>query len=401
MAGAVFEGFFNSVAASPAVALKRFASLQSQGDSDEIQVLRRLRQHLASVAQPTVPTLENALQLLVSLDLRPCLDVVRQPALHLLGEDDQLVPAAVADDLQQLNPDHEVQILSGAGHALPVSQPDQVATALLTFLQRQGLSECRQLKKQRVAESFSRSAATYDSVADLQKTVGAQLLERFPEAFSPSVLVDLGAGTGYFTDRLQRRFPDRFVSGLDLAQGMAAFANNQYAEPDFICGDAESLPYRDGSIDCLFSSLAIQWCEDLEAVFAEAHRVLASGGCFLFATVGPKTLYEMREAWSQVDSYTHVNRFIPEVRVRQAITAAGFASYSLDTRMLVREYAELRQLTNELKQLGAHNVNAGQSAGLTGKQRLLRFREAYEQFRSDDGLLPATWELYYGVLRRN
>ncbi|MCT6015934.1 malonyl-[acyl-carrier protein] O-methyltransferase BioC, partial [Pseudomonas aeruginosa] len=52
--------------------------------------------------------------------------------------------------------------------------------------------------KRRVAASFSRAAASYDAVAELQRGVGESLLSALPEGFSPRRWVDLGCGTGHF-----------------------------------------------------------------------------------------------------------------------------------------------------------------------------------------------------------
>ena len=53
----------------------------------------------------------------------------------------------------------------------------------------------------------------------------------------------------------------------------------------------------------------------------------------------------------------------------------------------------------ELKTLGAHNVNRGRPAGLTGRGSLRGMLEAYEARRSQ-GLLPATYEVLFGTLER-
>ncbi|MOA51735.1 hypothetical protein D3C78_1749170 [compost metagenome] len=62
-------------------------------------------------------------------------------------------------------------------------------------------------------------------------------------------------------------------------------------------------------------------------------------------------------------------------------------------------YRDLRQLTHELKALGAHNLNPGRPDGLTGRARVLALIEAYERWRDAQGL-PASWQVVYGVLRR-
>ena len=54
---------------------------------------------------------------------------------------------------------------------------------------------------------FSRAAADYDSVAGLQRDVGAQLLTRLDDyAGDPRVILDLGSGTGFFAEGLRERF---------------------------------------------------------------------------------------------------------------------------------------------------------------------------------------------------
>ena len=59
----------------------------------------------------------------------------------------------------------------------------------------------------------------------------------------------------------------------------------------------------------------------------------------------------------------------------------------------------MRDLTHELKHLGADSVQAGRVQGLVGRQGLQRLLDAYENYRQPQGL-PATWQVVYGVLRK-
>ena len=68
--------------------------------------------------------------------------------------------------------------------------------------------------------------------------------------------------------------------------------------------------------------------------------------------------------------------------------------------MAQSEYQTLKQLTKELKGLGAHNVNSGRQTGLTGKQRVRGLIAAYDQQRNQQGVLPATYQTWYGVLEK-
>lgn len=256
------------------------------------------------------------------------------------------------------------------------------------------------IDKARVAASFSRCAASYDSVAQLQRDIGQQLIDQLP-ASAPTRLLDLGSGTGYFGQLLRQRYPQSPLLSLDIAAGMLAYAREQRPldNAHWLCGDAEHLPLADDSIELIFSSLAIQWCQHPGQLFAELARVLKPGGCALLATLGPETLTELRQAWAAVDDYVHVNRFVGAEALQQAMPA-GLSVERFDEQRRVLCYPQLRQLTHELKHLGAHNMNQGQPTGLTGRQRMLALKQAYEQFRDDKGLLPATYQVYYLILRK-
>jgi malonyl-CoA O-methyltransferase len=257
------------------------------------------------------------------------------------------------------------------------------------------------LNKHCIADSFSRAAQTYDAAAELQRQIGHQLLESLPDT-RPDRVLDLGSGTGYFTPLLRQRFASSQLVSLDLAQGMLAYARQH--RPDshaaWVCGDAEALPLASDSLDLIFSSLAIQWCERPDRLFAEIARVLRPGGRFVVATLGPDTLHELRDAWAQVDGDMHVNRFLAREPLLASVPVElQLRAFSTENRVL--RYTQLRQLTSELKGIGAHNMNQGQPTGLTGKARVQGFRAAYEQHRDAQGLLPATYQVYYLHLQKD
>ncbi|MFW1677499.1 malonyl-ACP O-methyltransferase BioC [Pontibacter sp. JAM-7] len=262
------------------------------------------------------------------------------------------------------------------------------------------MAESNRLKKQRVAESFSRAAGSYDRVADLQRQVGQMLVSYLPSIQAERVL-DLGCGTGFFGPILRQCYPQAQLLNLDLAQGMLHYARQHrpVSNAHWLCGDAEALPLADSSVDLIFSSLAIQWCEQPDLLFSEVQRVLKPGGCFVAATLGPDTLLELRRAWEAVDDFVHVNRFIPLTDLLVTVPE-GLQCVVQQEEQRVLEYAQLKQLTDELKELGAHNMNQGQATGLTGRRQLRQFRNAYEAQRRSDEMLPATYQIYYLVFQQ-
>ncbi len=256
------------------------------------------------------------------------------------------------------------------------------------------------IDKSRIADSFSRAAHSYDSMAAIQRRVGQQLLQLAAPRLAGRVM-DLGCGTGYFTTRLAASPAIDSVLALDLAEGMLSYARQTrpHQAIQWLCADAECLPLADDSIDSLFSSFSIQWCVDLDMLFAELARVLKPGAVVAIATLGPDTLHELRGAWAQVDDYVHVNRFHSRGQLQRALQRR-FRPLVFEEQHIELEYQRLKQLTDELKGIGAHNLNPGRIAGLAGRQRIQTFRNAYEQYRKPNGLLPATYQVFYGLYQK-
>ena len=257
------------------------------------------------------------------------------------------------------------------------------------------------LDRRAVARAFDRASASYDGAAALQERVRNELVTRLDELkITPDAILDLGAGTGRGSRALKQRFPRSLVVAADIAPGMLERAGRQsrwlrrFAR---LRADAYSLPFRDGAFDLVFSSLMLQWCDDLDAVFAEIARVLRPGGLLLFSTFGPGTLAELRESWdASGDASNHVNHFFDAHALGSALMHAGLGEPVLDVDRIVVGYPDAMTLMRELKAIGAHNVTRGRARGLTGRAHLTAMTIAYESLRRD-GQLPATWEVIHAI----
>jgi malonyl-CoA O-methyltransferase len=255
--------------------------------------------------------------------------------------------------------------------------------------------------KRDARRAFERAAASYDASAVLHREVGARLFEHLdPIRIEPRRIVDLGCGTGHAFAAIGKRFPGAELIGVDFAEAMLDRARGRsgwlrraagYGLPRLVCADAEQLPLAHGSVDFIFSNLALQWC-DPRRVFAEAARVLPTGGLIMFSTLGPDTLKELRAAF---DSPTHVHEFIDMHDLGDALVGAGFADPVMEMEVLTLEYAQVADLARDLKATGARNALAQRARGLTTPRRWKRMVERYEARRSG-AALPATYEVVYG-----
>ena len=215
----------------------------------------------------------------------------------------------------------------------------------------------------------------------------------------PKTVLDAGCGTGRALKPLAKRFSKADLVALDIAPGMLREAKRNkpwFRKLDLVQGSLDDMPLGDDCVDLVFSSLAMQWVNDLDASLREFRRVLRHGGLFTFATFGPDTLKELRTAFSEVDGFNHVNRFLDLHDIGDALVRAGFVEVVMDVEHFTLTYDTATELMRDLKRIGAHNVTAGRSHGLMTRKRLQAVNAAYEQFR-ENGRLPATYEVVYGT----
>jgi len=257
--------------------------------------------------------------------------------------------------------------------------------------------------KNQIRRAFDRAASTYASAAHVQGAAAQRLLaftyaQSLPERVRH--VLDAGCGTGQSLSALSTYFPQAQCVALDFSAAMLAHAARAACAPLPVCANIEHLPLADASIDFYWSSLVFQWCSP-EATLREANRVLSPGGIAQIATLGPRTLHELRAAFSAVDDDVHVLEFTATEHWLEASRAAGLTVQSHSQETLFDFAADLRTLLGNIKAIGARTVGSQRERRSLGRKGWQTLQSAYEAFRRPDGALPATYDLILLALRKS
>lgn len=267
------------------------------------------------------------------------------------------------------------------------------------------------IDRNRVGRSFHRAADDYDCHTPVQQRVLQQMLEMLSacDVGEPDALLDIGCGTGFLLERLQNIWPDSLLHGLDIAPNMLAKANQRLiGKATLVNGDAESLPFADGSFQLVLSSSTLQWLDSLDRCFAEVKRVLAPGGYFCFSFFGEGTLEGLRSSWKEalelsgkmtVNGHDGTHPFHSLNCTRDALESAGYRISTLFSVMETVWYPDLPRLLHAIKLAGAGSSRPPSGGGLGWRKVIHEMAAIYSgRFGTESGV-PAMYEVIYCLCR--
>ncbi|NOQ36178.1 MAG: alpha/beta fold hydrolase [Methylococcaceae bacterium] len=115
--------------------LLRFLSLQVKGLPNYKVLVKELKAALQETAAPEQTMLQQGLDVLEQSDLRPTLATLHCPVILILGDRDTLIPVAVGQQMQILQPNLQLHILKKAGHVPFLSHTDELLELVGEFME--------------------------------------------------------------------------------------------------------------------------------------------------------------------------------------------------------------------------------------------------------------------------
>jgi SAM-dependent methyltransferase len=126
------------------------------------------------------------------------------------------------------------------------------------------------------AAGWEERAGTYGAFVErVTARVGGPVLDAAGVGPGTRVL-DVGTGPGWLAGRAAGR--GARAVGVDRAEGMLEIARSRHPDIEFVRGDAEALPFADGSFDAAVACFLLLHLARPERAAAELARVLVPGG---------------------------------------------------------------------------------------------------------------------------
>lgn len=133
----------------------------------------------------------------------------------------------------------------------------------------------------------------------------------------PGRILEVGCGTAFVLEHVNRHRPDLEVCGSEIATKALTFASNRLKGAKLYQMDARTIPFSD-EFDVIGMFDVLEHIAEDTAVLTETHRALKPGG-LLFLTVP-----QHPSLWSHMDEMSHHARRYTWRELRTKLKEAGF-----------------------------------------------------------------------------
>lgn len=143
--------------------------------------------------------------------------------------------------------------------------------------------------KEKIKSNFSESVSYYERNATLQKKAAERLykaLEPWQHSVPEGPILEIGAGTGFFTRYLSEMYPDRELIITDLSGEMVRFCREKFRESDSIkyrVLDAEQEELPEKKYALITGSYVAQWFKHPSKNLTRIASSLKPGGFMLMS----------------------------------------------------------------------------------------------------------------------
>jgi len=247
------------------------------------------------------------------------------------------------------------------------------------------------MDKDTIKRNFSQCAACYDMYSDIQNKCTLKLIDIIEDK-NPCDILEIGCGTGNYTRLLKNRFPDAYITAVDISPGMIEVAKEKFknGRVRFYIEDGENLNI-DKTFNLITSSSVFQWFDNPKSSFEKYSRMLTKNGTFVFSAFGPDTFKELQNVVSSHKPGASISagHFISKQEI-QSLLKSAFGESFIFEETITKRYASLLDMLKSIKYTGTRGDT--KTDRLWTKNLLKSLQDIYTDMF---GGITATYQIFF------
>lgn len=254
------------------------------------------------------------------------------------------------------------------------------------------------IDKSKVNRNFSRGAKTYDEYAMIQKHMADKLEVLIHNSEEQFNILEVGCGTGIFSERILEKFPRSNIDFLDISSHMINAARKKFGVSEnigYIVEDIEKYN-PEKKYDLIFSNAAFQWINNQKGLFDQLDSILGTGGAILFSTFGKDTYFELRKSLKAVDPALEYSQNFTTVEELKDVISSKYKLFLSEEEKVKENYNSVMEFLKMIKNIGANSA-LSKSKPFTRK-KFQDLEKVYRENYYDKNMIEVTNHLIYMVL---
>lgn len=255
--------------------------------------------------------------------------------------------------------------------------------------------------KKAIISNFTRAVQYYSENATLTRQTAERLaraLEPWQYSVPDGQLIEIGSGTGFFTEYLVRMFPSKKIRITDFTPAMVNFCRDKFSGYDklsFETIDAENEEWAEDAFAMIAGNFAVQWFKNPSLSLSKMAKALKPGGFMLMSFPGNESFPQWKKYCLELGLPFTAND-LPDIEQIVVNLSMGPVKVDFYEDQTTEQYGDLFEFYRHLKNTGFSTSFTGKS--LTVKQ--LRLLNSYWK-KQNDGKINVHYHTAFLAVKRD
>ncbi|GAB6099352.1 malonyl-ACP O-methyltransferase BioC [Halanaerocella petrolearia] len=256
------------------------------------------------------------------------------------------------------------------------------------------------IDKELVKNNFSKAANSYEEYAIVQKHMALKLRNWLNAEEKLADILEVGVGTGVFTELLVNSFSNSNYLLIDISPEMIKRSKEKFKDQqniDYLITDAEELDLE-RKFDLITSNATFQWFQDLKKAVKNFKDSLKQQGKIYFSTFGARNFHELRSCLYEISpKYNYSQEFYSKDDLKELLSQE-FKEVYIEEEEYIEEFNRVRDFLKATKKIGANSAKEDKPTMTPGLLKKLEHK--YRDEFSKEGQIVVTHHLLFVRLKK-